>query len=155
MSELKLDDNYWMQQALILAQKALEQGEVPIGAILVLNFNIIGRGWNRSIKNHDPTAHAEIIALQQGGQILQNYRLLNSTMYVTLEPCIMCAGAILHSRIKHLIYGASNIETGAVNSVLNIFNHSKINHKIKITSGIMDRECSEFLKNFFQKRRHQ
>ena len=114
MSEL--NDAYWMKQALALAQKAWEQGEVPVGAILVLDDEVIGQGWNRPITRHDPTAHAEIMALQQGGQIGQNYRLLNATLYVTLEPCVMCAGAMVHSRIKRLVYGASDLKTGAAGS---------------------------------------
>ena len=102
-----------MKQALALAQKAWDQGEVPVGAVLVLDDKVIGQGWNRPITRHDPTAHAEIMALQQGGQIVQNYRLLNATLYVTLEPCVMCAGAMVHSRIKRLVYGVSKSREGS------------------------------------------
>ncbi|TBM01825.1 tRNA adenosine(34) deaminase TadA [Hafnia paralvei] len=153
MSEL--NDAYWMKQALALAQKAWEQGEVPVGAILVLDDEVIGQGWNRPITRHDPTAHAEIMALQQGGQIVQNYRLLNATLYVTLEPCVMCAGAMVHSRIKRLVYGASDLKTGAAGSLLDILRHPGMNHQIEITAGVMANECSEMLSQFFQQRREQ
>lgn len=153
MSEL--NDAYWMKQALALAQKAWEQGEVPVGAILVLDDEVIGQGWNRPITRHDPTAHAEIMALQQGGQIVQNYRLLNATLYVTLEPCVMCAGAMVHSRIKRLVYGASDLKTGAAGSLLDVLRHPGMNHQIEITAGVMANECSEMLSQFFQQRREQ
>lgn len=153
MSEL--NDAYWMKQALALAQKAWEQGEVPVGAILVLDDKVIGQGWNRPITRHDPTAHAEIMALQQGGQIVQNYRLLNATLYVTLEPCVMCAGAMVHSRIKRLVYGASDLKTGAAGSLLDVLRHPGMNHQIEITAGVMANECSEMLSQFFQQRREQ
>lgn len=153
MSEL--NDAYWMKQALALAQKAWEQGEVPVGAILVLDDEVIGQGWNRPITRHDPTAHAEIMALQQGGQIVQNYRLLNATLYVTLEPCVMCAGAMVHSRIKRLVYGASDLKTGAAGSLLDVLRHPGMNHHIEITAGVMANECSEMLSQFFQQRREQ
>jgi tRNA(adenine34) deaminase len=144
-----------MKQALALAQKAWEQGEVPVGAILVLDDEVIGQGWNRPITRHDPTAHAEIMALQQGGQIVQNYRLLNATLYVTLEPCVMCAGAMVHSRIKRLVYGASDLKTGAAGSLLDVLRHPGMNHQIEITAGVMANECSEMLSQFFQQRREQ
>ncbi|MGC6230098.1 tRNA adenosine(34) deaminase TadA [Hafnia paralvei] len=153
MSEL--NDAYWMKQALALAQKAWGQGEVPVGAILVLDDEVIGQGWNRPITRHDPTAHAEIMALQQGGQIVQNYRLLNATLYVTLEPCVMCAGAMVHSRIKRLVYGASDLKTGAAGSLLDVLRHPGMNHQIEITAGVMANECSEMLSQFFQQRREQ
>ncbi|KHS41982.1 tRNA adenosine(34) deaminase TadA [Hafnia paralvei] len=153
MSEL--NDAYWMKQALALAQKAWEQGEVPVGAILVLDDEVIGQGWNRPITRHDPTAHAEIMALQQGGQIVQNYRLLNATLYVTLEPCVMCAGAMVHSRIKRLVYGASDLKTGAAGSLLDVLRHPGMNHQIEITAGVMANECSDMLSQFFQQRREQ
>jgi len=151
----ELNDAYWMKQALALAQKAWEQGEVPVGAILVLDDEVIGQGWNRPITRHDPTAHAEIMALQQGGQIVQNYRLLNATLYVTLEPCVMCAGAMVHSRIKRLVYGASDLKTGAAGSLLDVLRHPGMNHQIEITAGVMANECSEMLSQFFQQRREQ
>lgn len=153
MSEL--NDAYWMKQALALAQKAWDQGEVPVGAILVLDGKVIGQGWNRPITRHDPTAHAEIMALQQGGQIVQNYRLLNATLYVTLEPCVMCAGAMVHSRIKRLVYGASDLKTGAAGSLLDILRHPGMNHQIEIVSGVLATECSDMLSQFFQQRREQ
>ncbi|WP_225639543.1 tRNA adenosine(34) deaminase TadA [Candidatus Profftia sp. (ex Adelges kitamiensis)] len=151
----KLNDAYWMQQALLMAYNALYQGEVPIGAVLILDLKVIGWGWNCPITNHDPSAHAEIIALRQGGKILHNYRLINTTLYVTLEPCIMCAGAIVHSRIKRLVYGASNIKMGATKNFFDIFNNLGITHQIEITAGTMVNECTNVLDNFFKKCRQK
>ncbi|WP_246543826.1 tRNA adenosine(34) deaminase TadA [Candidatus Profftia tarda] len=136
-----------------MAKRAWNEGEVPVGAILVLDYQLIGRGWNSTINRHDPTAHAEIIALKAGGKILHNYRLLNSTLYVTLEPCVMCAGAMIHSRIKRLVYGASNTKTGAASSLFDILQHPRLNHQIEITSGEMDEECSYILSDFFRQLR--
>ncbi len=124
-------DEYWMRQALSLAQRAQEEGEVPVGALLVLDNQVIGEGWNRPIGRHDPTAHAEIMALRQGGAVLQNYRLLNATLYVTLEPCVMCAGAMVHSRIRRLVYGAADEKTGAVGSLVDILRHPGMNHQVE------------------------
>ncbi|MDO5054992.1 tRNA adenosine(34) deaminase TadA [Pasteurella oralis] len=149
-------DKKWMQHALTLADNAEALGEIPVGAVLVDDEdNIIGEGWNLSITDSDPTAHAEIVALRQGGKSLQNYRLLNTTLYVTLEPCTMCAGAILHSRIKRLVFGASDYKTGAVGSRFHFFDDYKMNHSIEITSGVLQEECSQKLSTFFQKRREQ
>ncbi|MXN88281.1 tRNA adenosine(34) deaminase TadA [Pasteurella canis] len=149
-------DEKWMKYALTLADKAEALGEIPVGAVLLDDEgNIIGEGWNLSIINSDPTAHAEIIALRQAGQKLQNYRLLNTTLYVTLEPCTMCAGAILHSRIKRLVFGASDYKTGAVGSRFHFFDDYKMNHCVEITSGVLQEECSQKLSAFFQKRREQ
>lgn len=117
--------------------------------------NIIGEGWNLSIVQSDPTAHAEIIALRNGAKNIQNYRLLNSTLYVTLEPCTMCAGAILHSRIKRLVFGASDYKTGAIGSRFHFFDDYKMNHTLEITSGVLAEECSQKLSTFFQKRREE
>lgn len=145
-----------MRYALELADKAEQLGEIPVGAVLVDDEgNILGEGWNLSIIESDPTAHAEIVALRQGGKTLQNYRLLNTTLYVTLEPCTMCAGAILHSRIKRLVFGASDYKTGAVGSRFHFFDDYKMNHTIEITAGILQEECSQKLSAFFQKRREQ
>ncbi|WP_447886149.1 tRNA adenosine(34) deaminase TadA [Serratia fonticola] len=148
-------DEYWMRQALSLAQRAQEEGEVPVGALLVLDNQVIGEGWNRPIGRHDPTAHAEIMALRQGGAVLQNYRLLNATLYVTLEPCVMCAGAMVHSRIRRLVYGAADEKTGAVGSLVDILRHPGMNHQVDIVSGVLAEECAATLSNFFRMRREQ
>ena len=149
-------DEKMMRYALNLADKAEALGEIPVGAVLVDDSgNIIGEGWNLSIVQSDPTAHAEIIALRDGAKHLQNYRLLNTTLYVTLEPCTMCAGAILHSRIKRLVFGAPDYKTGAVGSRFHFFDDYKMNHTLEITSGVLAEECSHKLSAFFQKRREQ
>lgn len=143
-----------MRHALSLADKAEALGEIPVGAVLVdEEGNILGEGWNLSIITSDPTAHAEIVALRNGAQQIQNYRLLNTTLYVTLEPCTMCAGAILHSRIKRLVFGASDLKTGVVGSRFHFFDDYKMNHSIEITAGVLAQECSTKLSHFFQKRR--
>ncbi|WP_118808214.1 tRNA adenosine(34) deaminase TadA [Haemophilus haemolyticus] len=149
-------DEKMMRYALTLADKAEALGEIPVGAVLVDDSgNIIGEGWNLSIVQIDPTAHAEIIALRDGAKHFQNYRLLNTTLYVTLEPCTMCAGAILHSRIKRLVFGASDYKTGAVGSRFHFFDDYKMNHTLEITSGVLAEECSQKLSAFFQKRREE
>ncbi|CAI2787924.1 tRNA-specific adenosine deaminase [Serratia grimesii] len=149
------NDEYWMRQALQLALRAQEEGEVPVGALLVLENQVIGEGWNRPIGRHDPTAHAEIMALRQGGSVLQNYRLLNATLYVTLEPCVMCAGAMVHSRIRRLVYGAPDVKTGAAGSLVDILRHPGMNHQVEILSGVLAEECAATLSNFFRMRREQ
>jgi tRNA(adenine34) deaminase len=149
------NDEYWMRQALRLALRAQEEGEVPVGALLVLDNQVIGEGWNRPIGHHDPTAHAEIMALRQGGAVLQNYRLLNATLYVTLEPCVMCAGAMVHSRIRRLVYGAADVKTGAAGSLVDILRHPGMNHQVEILSGVLAEECAATLSNFFRMRREQ
>ena len=153
------DENFdvqMMRRALELADKAEELGEIPVGAVLVDDSGkIIGEGWNLSIVPSDPTAHAEIVALRHAAQCIQNYRLLNTTLYVTLEPCTMCAGAILHSRIKRLVFGASDAKTGAVGSRFHFFDDYKMNHSLEITGGVLQEECSRKLSAFFQKRREQ
>ncbi|MFZ7275728.1 tRNA adenosine(34) deaminase TadA [Avibacterium endocarditidis] len=149
-------DEKMMRYALSLADKAEALGEIPVGAVLVDDEGkIVAEGWNLSIIQHDPTAHAEIVALRQAGQAQQNYRLLNTTLYVTLEPCTMCAGAILHSRIKRLVFGAYDLKTGAVGSRFHFFDDYKMNHSLEITGGVLQEECSQKLSTFFQKRREQ
>lgn len=149
-------DRLMMRHALSLADKAEQIGEIPVGAVLVdERGEIIGEGWNLSIVNSDPTAHAEIVALRHAAQKVRNYRLLNTTLYVTLEPCTMCAGAILHSRIKRLVFGASDYKTGAVGSRFHFFDDYKMNHSVAITGGVLQEECSQKLSAFFQKRREQ
>jgi tRNA(adenine34) deaminase len=142
------DDEIWMHQALQQALKAQNAGEVPVGAVLVLDNQIIGRGWNSSILHQDPTAHAEIMALRQGGQTLKNYRLLNTRLYVTLEPCVMCAGAMIHSRIHRLIYGADDVKTGAAGSLLDVLRHPGMNHQIQVTAGVLANDCAVLLRDF-------
>lgn len=149
-------DEKFMRHALALADKAEALGEIPVGAVLVDDEgNILAEGWNLSITHHDPTAHAEIVALRNGALHIQNYRLLNTTLYVTLEPCTMCAGAILHSRIKRLVFGASDYKTGAVGSRFHFFDDYKMNHTLEITGGVLAQECGQKLSCFFQKRREQ
>ncbi|SLM62090.1 MULTISPECIES: tRNA adenosine(34) deaminase TadA [Dickeya] len=150
-----IDDEFWMRHALMLAQRAWDEGEVPVGAVLVQGERIIGEGWNRPIGRHDPTAHAEIMALQQGGAVLQNYRLLDTTLYITLEPCVMCAGAMIHSRIGRLVYGAADAKTGAAGSLVDILRHPGMNHHITITDGVLAEECASLLSRFFKMRRQQ
>ncbi|MFP2506766.1 tRNA adenosine(34) deaminase TadA [Buttiauxella gaviniae] len=153
MSESELNHEHWMRHALTLARHAWEEGEVPVGAVLVHNNQVIGEGWNRSIGRHDPTAHAEIMALRQGGLVLQNYRLLETTLYVTLEPCVMCAGAMVHGRIGNLVFGARDAKTGAIGSLMDVVGHPGMNHQVMVTEGVLAEECSAMLSDFFRARR--
>jgi tRNA(adenine34) deaminase len=146
-------DIFWLRHALQLAEQARTAGEVPVGAVLVREEKIIGEGWNQPISARDPTAHAEIIALRQGAQFLDNYRLLNTTLYVTLEPCAMCAGAMVHARISRLVFGATDPRAGAAGSVFNIIEEKKLNHQVIYLGGVLGAECSALLKNFFQAKR--
>ncbi|MCT4716757.1 tRNA adenosine(34) deaminase TadA [Enterobacteriaceae bacterium H18W14] len=153
MSESEFTHEYWMRHALTLARRAWEEGEVPVGAVLVHENKVIGEGWNRPIGRHDPTAHAEIMALRQGGMVLQNYRLLDTTLYVTLEPCVMCAGAMIHSRIGTLVFGARDAKTGAIGSLMNVLGHPGMNHQVGVIEGVLAAECSATLSEFFRARR--
>lgn len=146
-------DSIWMQHALALARRAEQEGEVPVGAVLVKNGELVGEGWNRPISGRDPTAHAEIVALRAGAQTLGNYRLADTTLYVTLEPCVMCAGAIIHARVTRLVYGADDPKTGAVKSVAGIFDMPAHNHRVSVTGGILATECGALLSAFFKARR--
>lgn len=146
-------DIYWMQYAMQLAAKAEAAGEVPVGAVLVKDGQMLGEGWNLSISRHDPTAHAEMQAIRQCGQVLQNYRMLDCTLYVTLEPCAMCAGALVHSRIKRLVYGATDLKAGACGSVFDIVRHPQLNHQLEVTPGVLAEDCATQLSAFFRKRR--
>lgn len=146
-------DQFWMQCAIQLAKKAAEQDEVPVGAVLVLDDQIIGEGWNRPISTQDPTAHAEVIALRQGAEKIKNYRLVNSTLYVTLEPCVMCVGAIVHARVQRVVFGAFDPKTGAVSSVYQLGGKNQFNHRVEYCGGLLANECGELLKKFFQARR--
>jgi tRNA(adenine34) deaminase len=151
--DLAKKDEHWMERALELARQAQEAGEVPVGAVLVLDNQIIGEGWNRPIQSQDPTAHAEILALRQGALTLNNYRLINTTLYVTLEPCVMCAGAMIHARVQRIVFGAYDPKTGAAGSVSNLFQNPRLNHRIECCGGILDEACGSLLRHFFQARR--
>jgi tRNA(adenine34) deaminase len=146
-------DMFWMQRAIELAREAEKQGEVPVGAVLVKDNQVVGEGYNAPIATHDPSAHAEIQAIRAAASALGNYRLLNTTLYVTVEPCVMCAGAIVHARIGELVYGASEPRSGAAGSVFNLLQSDTLNHQVTIRSGVLKEECASLLKNFFQQRR--
>jgi tRNA(adenine34) deaminase len=147
------NDLFWMRQALQLAQRAALEGEVPVGAVVVQDNVLIAEGWNQPILRHDPTAHAEIVALRAAAEILNNYRLLNATLYVTLEPCVMCAGALVHARVGRVVYGATDPKTGAAGSVFDILGNERHNHRIEIQGGVMAEECGVLLTEFFRARR--
>lgn len=142
-----------MRYALRLAQYAKEQGEVPVGAVLVRENTVLGEGYNHSISTHDPSAHAEIQAIRQAALQIQNYRLKDTTLYVTLEPCAMCAGAIIQARIARVVFGTEDPKGGAVGSVFNILENKMLNHRASVTRGILRSECSTLLKDFFKVRR--
>jgi tRNA(adenine34) deaminase len=146
-------DELWMQEALRMAQRALEAGEVPVGAILVHQGRIVGRGFNRNIANSDPTAHAEVIALREAGGSMGNHRLRACDLFATIEPCAMCAGAMVHARIRRLVYGADDPKAGAVHSVMHLLNHPRLNHKIEVRGGVLAGKCAETLQEFFRSRR--
>ena len=144
-----VDDAGYMAEALVLARAAQERGEVPVGAIVVRDDVIIGRGGNAPIAANDPTAHAEIAALREAARVVGNYRLPGCSIYVTLEPCAMCAGAILHARIGRLIYGASDPKTGACGSVVDLFGETRLNHHAAVVGGVLADECGKLLSDFF------
>src|SRR5271155_939503 len=146
-------DELWMEEALRAAHRALEAGEVPVGAVVVCAGKIVGRGWNRNIAGNDPTAHAAIIALREAGATVGNHRLAECDLFVTIEPCPMCAGALVHARIKRLIYGANDPKAGAVQSVMQVLNHPQLNHKVEVRSGVLAGRCAELLQTFFKSRR--
>ena len=148
-------DLEFMQLALVEAQKARALGEVPVGAVLVSDNKVIATGHNQPIINNDPSAHAEVAALRAAGQNLSNYRLPNTTLYVTLEPCMMCCGAIMHARIARVVYGAADAKTGCVHSVLNLFDNPQLNHHTMVEGGVLAEECAQVLKDFFKERRAQ
>jgi tRNA(adenine34) deaminase len=142
-----------MQQALVLARRAAGEGEVPVGAVLVLNGEAIGKGWNRPIASHDPTAHAEIQALRQAAERLENYRLIGAAMYVTLEPCVMCAGALVHARVSRLVFGGRDLRFGGVRSKFRIADSDLLNHRIEVVEGVLAAPCVALLEEFFRQRR--
>ena len=152
MTQAELDQQY-MRMAIEQAQLAAESGEVPVGAVLVKDGQVISKAFNKPIANHDPGAHAEMLALRQAALAEENYRIPGSTLYVTLEPCAMCSGAMIHARIDRVVYGASDPKTGAAGSVLDIFASKQINHQTSVEGGIMSEECGQLLRDFFKGRR--
>ena len=150
-----MNDESWMTEALSLAREAGTAGEVPVGAIVVLDGQIVGRGFNQPIGSTDPTAHAEIMALRNAATQVGNYRLPGATLYVTLEPCLMCAGAMMHARIARVVFGARDPKTGVAGSVLDLFAEARLNHHAEITGGVRAEECGQLLSSFFAARRNR
>ena len=146
-------DELWMEEALREAQRAQAHGEVPVGAVIVYDGRIVARGSNRNLLDHDPTAHAEIIALREAGRALGNHRLTDCTMYVTIEPCAMCAGAMVHARLSRLVYGADDVKAGAVKSALQVLNHPMLNHQMEVTGGVLAGRSMEMVQAFFREKR--
>jgi len=142
-----------MEEALRCAQRALEMGEVPVGAVVVCGGRIVGRGWNRNLADNDPTAHAEIVALREAGAAVGNHRLIDCELFATIEPCAMCAGALIHARLKRLVYGAADPKAGAVHSVIELLDYPQWNHRMEITNGILAGRAAEILQEFFRRRR--
>ena len=149
------NDLHWMRHAIELARQGQEGGEVPVGAVIVKDNQVVGEGWNQPISQHDPSAHAEMVALRQAGKTLNNYRLLDTTLYVTLEPCVMCAGAIIHARVGRVVYGANDPKAGAAGSVVDIFANPRINHHVTVEGGLLGTECGDLLTQFFKAKRRQ
>jgi tRNA(adenine34) deaminase len=148
-------DHHFMQQAIALANQAASNGEVPVGAIIVKDGNVIGRGCNAPISLNDPSAHAEMLAIRDAAKTLGNYRLTGCTLYVTLEPCAMCAGAIQHARLSRLVFGASDPKTGACGSVVNLMAETKLNHHTEVIGDVLAKECGAILSTFFKQRRQK
>jgi tRNA(adenine34) deaminase len=146
-------DEVWMQRALDEAAAAEAAGEVPIGAVIVKDGELIASGQNRNLRDHDPTAHAEMVALRAAGVALGNHRLTDCEMFVVIEPCAMCAGALVHARLKRLVYGAKDPKAGAVESVMQVINHPRLNHRIEVTSCVLEDRCSAIVREFFRARR--
>ena len=149
------EDIMWMRHALTLADKAESIGEVPVGACVVLNGELIGEGFNTPITDNDPSAHAELRAVKEAAAAVQNYRLIDTTLYVTLEPCSMCAGMLVHARVKRVVFGAKDAKTGAAGSVMNLLQHPALNHQLEVVSGVLADECANKLSDFFRKRRKE
>ena len=148
-------DAEFMQLALTQAELAHAAGEVPVGAVLIMNDEVIAKGHNQPISQNDPSSHAEMVVLRSAGKILSNYRLPDTTLYVTLEPCMMCSGAIMHARVSRLVYGAKDPKTGCVHSVLKLFDHEQLNHHTIVEGGVLEESCAQVLKDFFKERRTQ
>ena len=149
------EDNRFMRRAIELAKIADSHNEIPVGAVVVCHGEIVGEGFNQSIMNNDPSAHAEMIAIRDAGKNLQNYRLIDCTLYVTLEPCPMCAGLLVHSRINSLIFASEDLKTGAAGSAFSLLNHEKHNHQVSVKFGLLADECSTMLSAFFKRRRKE
>jgi len=152
-SDGRNSDELWMEEALRCAQRGLEAGEVPVGAVVVCDGRIVGRGWNRNITESDPPAHAEVVAMREAGATVGNHRLEDCELFVTIEPCAMCAGALVHARIKRLVYGADDPKAGAVRSVMQVLNHPQLNHHVDVRSGVLGGRSAEMLQTFFRNRR--
>ncbi len=148
-------DELWIEEALRIAQRALDAGEVPVGAIVVRAGKIVGRGWNRNLTDVDPTAHAEILALREAGARVGNHRLGECELFATIEPCAMCAGAMVHARLRRLVYGADDPKAGAVQSVVQVLNHPQLNHQMEVSRGVLATRCAELLQSFFRQRREE
>ena len=146
-------DEIWMQEALRSAQRALAAGEVPVGAVVVYEGKIVGRGHNRNLTDSDPTAHAEVVALREAGAAVGNHRLSGCELFATIEPCPMCAGALVHARIRRLVYGADDPKAGGVHSVMRVLNHPGLNHQMEVRGGVLAGRCAEILQEFFRARR--
>jgi tRNA(adenine34) deaminase len=146
-------DELFMEEALRAAQRALEMGEVPVGAVVVCDGRVVATGWNRNLSGYDPTAHAEIVALRAAGVILGNHRLGECELFATIEPCAMCAGALVHARIKRLVYGADDPKAGAVQSIMQVLNHPQLNHRMGVKGGVLAGRSAELLQTFFRERR--
>ena len=146
-------DEIFMEEALRAAQRALETGEVPVGAVVICDGRVIAQGWNRNLTGNDPTAHAEIVALREAGAVVGNHRLGDCDLFATIEPCAMCAGALMHARIKRLVYGAEDPKAGAAHSVMQVLNHPKLNHCMEVKGGVLAGRCAELLQTFFRSRR--
>ena len=153
MIEDQQNHEYWMQRALELAECAEQSGEVPVGAVLIRDGIVLGEGWNRSISDHDPSAHAEIVAMRNAGRQLDNYRLPGTTLYVTLEPCPMCVGAMIHARIERLVFGAADPKTGALGGAFSLPQIHQHNHVLETEGGVLAAEAGEMLRSFFRRRR--
>jgi len=148
-------DELLMEEALRSAQRALDAGEVPVGAIVLCKDKIVGRGGNRNLADSDPTAHAEIVALREAGAALGNHRLEGCELFATIEPCAMCAGALVHARLRRLVYGADDLKAGAIRSVMRVLNHPSLNHRMEVRSGVLAGRCAELLQSFFRRRREE
>jgi tRNA(adenine34) deaminase len=147
------DDELWMEEALRAARRALDADEVPVGAVIVHHGKVVGRGFNRNFSDSDPTAHAEVVALREAGAAIGNHRLSDCELFATIEPCAMCAGAMVHARIRRLVYGADDPKAGAAGSALHVLNHPALNHRIEVRGGVLAGRCAEILQDFFRSRR--
>lgn len=151
---MQRSDELWMEEALREAQLAQLADEVPVGAVVICEGRIVGRGSNRTIIDSDPTAHAEVVALRDAGHTMGNYRLSGCTLYATIEPCIMCAGAIVHARVDRLVYGAEDRKAGAVKSIMQVFDNASLNHRVQVCGGVLAAKCMDVIQNFFRARRN-